>query len=160
MPFLTDLQNAIEDYPKDRCTVEIVNYSVLSGPTQLLNVQDRFQFSVKVTNRGPLNMKKVVVRAIGTEFADVGPDGATTFGDHYDSHEYSLAANDGEIHSFTAGPFSGRANKKTPATGGVAQVPPIVTARIQSWDADLDYLLKGASEKGGSALLRKKIEAS
>jgi len=96
-----------------------------------LNVGETFQFKVKVTNEGNLNMKAVRVRANGTEFADVGLSSGP-FGSNAVSSQFDLDP----LQQHTTGFFRGKAKKVTGATA-----KNIVTAQILSWDASLNHIL-------------------
>src|SRR5690348_6036221 len=129
MAVLDDLKNAIENYETDSVKTEVVNFSIL-GAGNTLNVGETFQFQVKATNQGHIDMKSVTLAALGTEFADVGLS-AGPFGASAVSGSFDLPAH--QVH--TTGFFRGRAKK---VTGGVAR--DIATARINSWNASLDHL--------------------
>ena len=148
MSLLNDLANEIASYATDSCKTEIVNFSIAPPGGVVLNRGEIFQFKVRVENEGHLDMKGVTVRALGTSFADVGLS-AGSFGAEATSGSFDLAAH----QTHTTGFFRGKAKAIT----GVAK--DIVTAKIQSWDASLDHLLKDCSDPGqAEAKLTKDIK--
>jgi hypothetical protein len=154
MSILNELAKAIRDYPDEGCELEIVGYDIVAGPGGLppgskLNVGDEFEFRVKVSNKGPLKMTDVKVKVIGSAYADVGLDDATTFSSTALSSAYDIAPG----RDFTTGPF--RAKTKL-QTAGMSF--PIVGAQIAEWDAKLSNLLENASGDGDYKYLVKKID--
>jgi hypothetical protein len=95
-----------------------------------VNVGETFEFKVKLTNQGPLDMKSVRLRANGTQFADVALS-TGSFGSSALAGFFDLDAH--QIH--TTGVFRGKCTK---STGGAKD---IVTAQVDVWDASLDHIL-------------------
>jgi len=131
MGLIDDLKNAIDNYETDNCRTEIVDFTMSSGQS-VLNVNEGFMFRIKVTNQSHLDMRSVKVRAIGTSYADVGLFPPMS---GYSSYVISGAFNLDAHQSYTTGYFSGKAKA---VTNGVKD---IVTARIESWDANLEHIL-------------------
>ena len=146
MDIIEDLRKAIDKYETDNCKTQLFNFQIEEGGT-VLNVGETFRFKVRVTNQSHLDMKKVVVKAIGTSYADValstGP-----FGRSKVSGAFNLDAH----QKYDTGFFRGKCKK---VTSGVKN---IVTARINSWDASFDHLLKDHTGAGvAEAKLSKEI---
>ena len=142
MSIIDDLRKAIDRYETDNCKTEIVDFSITEGGETILNVGDTFQFKVKVTNQGNLDMKSVRVAVFGMSHADVAL-GTGVFALNVTYGAFSLDAH----QTYTTDFFRGKAKA---ATGGAAT--DIVFARIESWDASFDHLLKdhtGAGEVEG-----------
>jgi hypothetical protein len=135
MSVIDDLNTAVANYATDNCDTTIEGFSVTSGAGTSLNVGDEFQFKVKIHNKGALGMKNVKIRVDGTKWADVALSGSTgTFGSTAlldETPPISIDANT----SFTTGFFRGKGKLDT---NNVAQ--DIVTARIDGWDGELDFL--------------------
>lgn len=150
MAVLDDLKNAVENYATNNCKTAFANFKITGGSGEdVLNENEIFEFKVQVTNQSHLDMKSVKVKVHGTQYADVAWK-AGSFGDDAISSAFSLDAG----QSYTTDVFRGKAKKKT---GGVAK--DIVTARIASWDASLDYILKDRTVAGeAEGKLTKKVE--
>src|SRR4051794_177524 len=103
MTVLDDLKNAIDTYETDSVKTEVVNFSILSAGNTL-NVGETFQFKVKTTNQGRIDMKGVTVAVLGTEFADVGLS-AGPLGGGAVSSSFELPA----LQDHTTGFFRGKA---------------------------------------------------
>ena len=130
MSLIDDLRNAVEAYDTDQCITEIVDFAITGGGGSILNVGETFEFKVKLTNQGPLDMKSVRLRANGTQFADVALS-TGSFGSSALAGFFDLDAH--QIH--TTGVFRGKCTK---STGGAKD---IVTAQVDVWDASLDHIL-------------------
>ncbi len=59
MSVIDDLRAAVGNYATDNCETTIEEFSVTSGAGTNLNVGDEFQYKVKVSNDGELDMKNV-----------------------------------------------------------------------------------------------------
>jgi hypothetical protein len=129
MTVIDDLRIAIDTYETDFCATEIVNFSIDGGGT-VLNVGETFKFQVRLFNQGPLDMRNVRLRALGTSFADVATL-SSAFGSSATSGTFNLDAH--QVHM--TGLFRGRAKA---ITSGPKD---IVTARVDVWDASLDHIL-------------------
>ena len=121
---IEELKNALDRYETDNCKTEIVSFSIINGGN-VLNEHEQFRFKVKVTNQSHLDMKNVKVQAVGTPYADVVSSPSQTV--NIDAHQ-----------QFTTNYFTGKAKGVTP--GG--KPADIVKARIVSWDASFDHILK------------------
>lgn len=130
MSVLDDLMTAIDAYETDKCDTQIVNFSITGSGGTVLNVGETFQFRVKVSNQGHLDMRNVKVRVNGTQFADVSLS-AGSFSGTVVTDPFPLAS----FQSHTTGIFRGKAKIQT---NGAKD---IVTARIEAWDASFDHLL-------------------
>lgn len=139
MSLIDDFRTAIDHYATANCKTEIVNFAITSGGGSYLDVGETFQFKVKVTNQSHLDMKNVTLQALGSAYADVALS-TGTFGSNATSSAFSLNA----LDSHTTGYFRGKAKA---ATSGAQD---IVSARIKSWDASLDHLLRDHSNQGAA----------
>jgi hypothetical protein len=86
-----------------------------------------------------LDMKSVTVRALATSYADVALS-TGSFGSYATSGAFDLDAH--QVH--TTGFFRGRAKAITSGSKD------IVTARINSWDASFDHILKDHTGEGAA----------
>lgn len=134
---IDNIKSALESYATDKCKTEIVEFSLLSGSGQILNKGETFQFKVRVSNESHLNMKNVRVRVNGTPFADVGRNG-----EPFSAYQFSGAFNLDAHNDLTTGIFLGKAKKVT------IEPQKIITARIDSWNANLDDLLLNHTKQG------------
>jgi len=130
MSLIDDLRNAVDAYETDQCATEIVDFAITGNGGSILNVGETFQFKVKVTNQGPLDMKNVRLRANGTSFADVALS-TGSFGSSALSSSFNLDAH----QNHTTGLFRGKCKASTSGAKDIA------TARVDSWDASLDHIL-------------------
>jgi hypothetical protein len=138
MSVIDDLRTAIDTYATNFCATEIVNFSIEGGGT-ILNVGDTFRFQVRLFNQGPVDMRNVRLRAIGSVFADVATL-SSAFGSSATSGTFNLDAH--QVHM--TGIFRGKAKAVT--SGAVD----IVTARVDAWDASLDHILIDHSSLGAA----------
>jgi hypothetical protein len=138
MPFINDFAAAIDSYATGNCKTEIVNFSIVAGGATI-NVGEIFQFQVKVTNESVLDMINVKVQALASTYADVSL-AAGAFGSSALSGAFNLQAH----QSHTTGFFRGKAKART------SGIKDIVSARIYTWDANLDHLLKEHSTAGAA----------
>ena len=108
MGFIDDLMNAIDSYETDNCATEIIDFSITGGGGTVLNVNETFQFKVRVRNQSHIDMKNVKVQAIGTKYADVALL-AGAFSGNAISGAFNLDAH----QIYTTGFFRGRAKAVT-----------------------------------------------
>jgi hypothetical protein len=67
MTVLTDIANALDTYPLDETTIEIVDVAVQTGTGPEVNKNEIFKFKVRVTNNGHVNMTDVFLHVNGTD---------------------------------------------------------------------------------------------
>jgi hypothetical protein len=72
MAFFDDFAMAVSNYPKDNVTLEIVNVVVAAGTPGVVNVNEIWQFQVRVHNNGHLNLTNVMLHIEGQNGATVG----------------------------------------------------------------------------------------
>ena len=118
MSVIDDLTTAVANYANDSCDTTIVEYSVTSGHSQgpqgNLNPEDEFQYKVKVSNNGELDMKNVKIRVNGSAWAKVALSGSTgAFGDTALLDETPPIKIDAKT-SFTTGFFSEAKLRRAP----------------------------------------------
>jgi hypothetical protein len=141
MSVIDDLRAAVANYATDNCETTIEEFSVTSGTGTSLNEGDEFQYKVKVSNDGELDMKNVQIRVNGTDWADVALSGST--GKFGPTALLDAPLNINAKTSFTTGFFRGKGKLETK---GVKE--DIVTARIDGWDGVLDHILNDHSQAG------------
>ena len=72
MAVLTDIANELNRYPADQTTIEIVNVEKVGNPSDTdVNARENWQFQVKLTNNGHLDMSNVSVHILGLNGAKV-----------------------------------------------------------------------------------------
>ena len=72
MGFFDDFAQAVTDYPKDNVTLSIVNEVVSVGTPGAVNVNEGWQFQVRVANNGHANLTNVMLHIEGQNGATVG----------------------------------------------------------------------------------------
>src|SRR5262249_4148690 len=150
MSVLDDLRDAISNYPTDNCSTTIEDFSVTSGVGSGLNVGDEFQYKVRISNDGELDMKNVKIRVNGTKWADVALSGST--GKFGSTALLEAPLNIDARTSFTTGFFRGKGKLDTCNVAGTYLAKDIVSAQIDGYDASLDHVLidhSGAGEDEG-----------
>jgi hypothetical protein len=141
MSVIDDLRAAVANYATDNCATTIEEFSVTSGAGTSLNVGDEFQYKVKVSNDGELDMKNVKIQVNGTTWADVALSGST--GKFGPTALLDAPLNIDAKTSFTTGFFRGKGKLDT------KDAPEdIVTAQIAGWDGVLDHILNDHSQAG------------
>lgn len=138
MTVIDDLRIAIDNYETNSCATEILNFSIDGGGT-VLNIGDTFKFQVRVFNQGPLDMRNVRLRALGSSFADVATL-SSDFASSATSGTFNLDAH----QTHMTGLFRGKAKA---ITSGAKD---IVTARVDAWDASLDHILVDHANLGAA----------
>lgn len=145
MSVIDDLNTAVADYANSDCDIKIVGFSVTTGSsTTTLNPKEYFQYQVKVSNNGKLNMKNVKIRVNGSDWAKVALSGSTGVFDKTALLDPTPPINIDPGQSFTTGFFRGYATAGTPSSATEV----IVTAQIDGWDAELDSILNDSSGSG------------
>ena len=72
MAFFDDFAKAVTDYPMTSVTLSIVNVVVSAGTPGAVNVNEVWQFQVRVANNGHLNLANVMLHIEGQNGATVG----------------------------------------------------------------------------------------
>ena len=145
MSVIDDLSTAVANYATDACDTTIEQFSVTTGPsTTTLNRGDEFQYRVKIRNNGKLNMTNVKIRVNGSNWAQVALSGSTGVFDKTALLDPTPPISIDPGGSFTTGFFRGKAT--TLDTAGATK--DIVTARIDSWNGEWDYILNLDSGAG------------
>jgi hypothetical protein len=138
MGFFDDFRKAIDNYDGDSMNVNLVGFQLLA-PGPHLNVGEWFRFQVQVFNDGQLNLTGVTVLVNSTAFARVNPVPAGPTAD-------SAIVPFGNI-----GAHSSRQSSQWVLASAIletAGAQDIITARIFTWDADLNHLLNDHSGFG------------
>lgn len=136
MGILEDLADAISGYPVNMVDVTITSFAVIGAG--VLNVGDVAQFRIQISNRGQLNMVGIHLHVYGSDFALVSGINGGFSKDYVSFFPMSVNA----LGVQTSSPYY---LKAIAPTKGIQE---IVTARIESWDANLDNLLIGQSAHG------------
>jgi hypothetical protein len=132
MAILTDIANELDRYPVDQTVIEIVNVEKKGDPADTdVNEREIWQFHVRLTNNGHLDMSNVSVHVLGLNgakvrelptddfedgmvVADLNPEGG---GGVATSRVFEFKAPDGEKPAGTA----------------------LLHAHIQTWGADAGF---------------------
>jgi hypothetical protein len=136
MGFFDDYNAALESYPADYVTLEIVNIAPING-TASLNAGERASFDVRVKNAGPLQMADLEVRIKGLNGALVKNVGAA---DPFDDEVIAVNAFPviAAHNTVNAGENGGSFEFLAPAT----PQPPLdlVEVSIENWTALTEHL--------------------
>lgn len=131
MSVIDDYANAMNRYPADETEIEIVNVAKIGDPADTdMNTKEEWQFQVKLTNNGHVNMRNVSIKLVGLngtrlrEITDPPSDYANEI------IVASLNPNGGE-DSRTTKAFG----LKAPANQQPAGTQ-LVEAHIEEWDSD------------------------
>jgi len=137
MPFFEDFRDAIDKYDGDNMDVKLVAYQFL-GPGAKLNPGEWFRCQVQVFNQGQLNLKGVTVLVSATSFAQVslgpGNPGSSVILPFGNMSAHGSAQSGQWVYGLAIKETAGPKN--------------VITARIFSWDADLNHLLNDHSGFG------------
>jgi hypothetical protein len=129
---LQDLLNAIDTYPADNVTIQIINFEEPGGH---INAGEVCTFDVRVTNNGQLDMRNLRLHVQGSQWTSVKRLPTDSFGSYFIS-----GARDVDAHTaVTFGRFRMRADQGTP-DGGTSNEE-LISAHISSYDAGLDHIL-------------------
>jgi hypothetical protein len=137
-PILEQIADAVVAYPSTDVELEIVDIS-LDGET--VNTRETGSFRVKVTNRGPLTMKDVRLKAIARNGAEVKSGGAAEqFGpEALSANTIETIAGHGGFDDSSA-LFIFEAPNATKPDGTV-----LVEVTVESWNALWDHTLNSHS---------------
>jgi len=137
MGFFDDFRSAIDNYDGDNMDVKLVAYQFL-GAGSKLNPGEWFRCQVQVSNQGHLDLKGVTVSINSTTYAKVS----------------LTQSNPGSAVTVSIGNMSAHSSKQSGvwiygyAIQETSGAKDVITARVQSWDADLDHLLRDHSAWG------------
>lgn len=104
MSILEDLQKEISSYAKDHVTLNIVKFD---DPNATLNKGEVASFSVRIINKGPLDIKKCNLRIESTDFGSVSINGTDFKNQAIDNVEDPIEAGG----AFLSGPYFFKAEK-------------------------------------------------
>ena len=140
MGFFDDFATAVTNYPRDNVTLSIVNVVVSVGTPGAVNVNEGWQFQVRVANNGHLNLTNVMLHIQGQNGATVGQ--RDLFGGVAFSSETFLDVPGINAHSTLDGPA---VFFKAPSG---AEPPETVLVRahisdIRRFTVNLDHILNG-----------------
>ena len=142
MAFFDDMTTALETYPVDNVTIEIVDV-VFAGSA--INVGEEGTFKVRVNNNGPLEMTDVILKISSQNGARVRNNGgaAPPFASEFITSLTqipTITGHDGSVTS-TGGGFK----FKAPAGAQGAKV--LIKATIEGWNANLNHILNSHSKE-------------
>ncbi len=141
MGLLEDLNSAINDYPADNVEISIIE---LTGGGGHINVGEVWNFKVRVTNNGMLDMKGLRLHIQGSTWTSVGGAAIGLF-----AASFFPPAQDVNAHSsVTFQTFYMRADSATGNQGTVNEE--IISAHISSFNADLDHILNDHGHHAGN----------
>jgi hypothetical protein len=142
---LDEIASAVQAYPVTDVELELIDLD-LDG--QDLNVRELFSFHVRVTNRGPLTMKDVRLKAVAKNGAEVKSGGAAEqFGTEAVSANLieTIAAGDSDEGTAI---FIVEAPNRAKPDGTV-----LVDVTLHSWNAVWDDLLNTRSDASNTPKL-------
>ncbi len=141
MAFFDDMSAALADYPVTDVELEIVEVAI---PGAVLNEGEQGTFRVRITNRGPLNLSGVTVHVYGLNGATVANNSVIApFVSDFTTQELAPVKAHGGSQLTVGAPL------KFKAPGGTQSLKTLVKVTLESWNADLDYILKGHSDPLG-----------
>ncbi len=139
MAFFDDFAMGIKGYPAASVTLSIGSLVVQPpGTAGVVNVNEVWAFKITVTNNGDLNMKNVTLHFDGLNGATVATSAAGPFSTGILT---TAAIASVPAHSSVT---TGNYFFKAPATSTAAAVA-LVNVHVNTWDADLNYLLANLS---------------
>ena len=143
---LDEIASAVQAYPATDVELELIDLD-LDGAD--VNVREEFRFHVRVTNRGPLTMKDVRLKAVARNGAEVKSGGALEqFGPE------AVSANPIETIGGHGGSDEGsaifivEAPNRTKPDGTV-----LVEVTVDSWDAEWTHTLTTHSNASATPML-------
>ena len=157
MSFFEDYTAAVEAYPTDYVTLEIVN---VTAPGTALNVGERASFDVRVKNAGPLRMADLRVRVTGLNGALVKDTGAAApFVTEFISSAGQFPLIDAH-DTVNAGELTGKFEFQAPAAAQSER--DLVEVSVEDWTVDLAHV-HGSHAKAAptvKAIHRDRVRAS
>ncbi|MEN8374743.1 MAG: hypothetical protein ABFS34_04785 [Gemmatimonadota bacterium] len=145
MGMLDDLLAAINTYPSDSVTVDVVDFE---EPGAHINVKEICRFRVRVRNNGQLDMRNVRLHVEGSRFASVSVTDFLGIPTNFGSSVISGGRNIDAHASATFGDFHMRADA---ATGdGGTEDEDLFTIHVSSYDANLEHILRDHSHHAGN----------
>lgn len=138
MGFFDDFASAVTNYPSASVNLQIVSVEVVSGTAGSVNVNEVWRFQVRITNNGHLNMKNVTLHLQGQSGAQVSSSSTSGF-----TTGIITTAAVASVPAHGSG-TTGYYYFKAPPTSTATPVS-LVTAHVNAWDGDLNYLLLNLS---------------
>jgi hypothetical protein len=149
MAFFDDMSNALDTYPATNIVIKIIDVTLPptgTVPNNVLNVGEQATFKVKVTNTGPLTLTGLKVHLKGLSGATLLSP-IQVFGKppifigEFVTGAFPDIGGDGD--SKTIGPFT----FKAPTADSKDKPEDLLKATLDAWDAKLDPMLTGHSNK-------------
>lgn len=138
MSLMTDFVSAVSQYPKASVMLSIVEHTPIPPATAgAVNVNEVWSFQVRIANRGSLNMTRVALGIDGQNGTQVGTTAAGPWSNSISSFG-NLTVNASSTQD------SAKLYFKAPSAPRPAGSP-LVRVHIQTFDANLDYILKNAT---------------
>jgi hypothetical protein len=157
MGFIDDFAHAVETYPDDYVTLEIIEVNV---PGTALNVSERGSFQVRVRNTGPLNMEDLTLRIRGLNGTLVKDTGALApFVTEFvsDPGQFPrIRGHNGDAPEDNTGAFSFE------VASSPRPVADLFEVSIEGWTALLDHILASHSRSAPDvkATYRDRVRAA
>lgn len=141
MAFFDDMTTALETYPVNNVTIEIIDV-VFAG--NAINVGEEGTFKVRVDNSGPLELTDMTLKISGQNGVRVRNNGAASppFASEFVTGQTqipTISGHNGSVIS-TGGGFK----FKAPAGAQASKV--LIKATIEEWNANLNHILNGHSD--------------
>ena len=138
MSHIEDFATALQVYPSEYVTLEIVNFQ--RPRDNHINVGETWTFQVTITNRGVLDMRNVKLHIEDSQWSALSQ--TDIFGNAINFGSYLITAplNVDAGQSLTTRTFYMRADQATGDQGTANE--DLFSVHISNWDANLDSLLQ------------------
>lgn len=138
---LTDIAEAVANYPRDFVDILFVDVEPASGDN--LNTGEEATFKLQVRNSGPLTMRDVSIKLVGKNGTKVKTSGATFTTEAFVDTIATVAGENG------TGFETGLLHLKAPTAEKTAGTD-LVEAYVDAWNADWQYTLNQQSDASTS----------
>ena len=145
MTVIDDYANAMNSYPADETTIEFVDVAKANNPNDTaINVREVWEFRVKLTNNGHVNMRNVSIHLLGLE--GTGVREVTVPPSNFETSIIVGSLNpDGGEESDTTQVFQFKA-PTTPQPAGTK----LIHTHVQEWSSDTNDHMATNHTKGHS----------
>ncbi len=142
MAFFDDMNDALEIYPVDNVTIEIIDVTFTGNA---LNVNEEGTFRVRVNNNGPLELTDVTLKVSGQNGVKVRNNGGASppFSSEFVSGPGqipTIPGHDGSV-LHTGGPW------KFKAPAGAQDSRTLIKVTLEGWNANLNHILNSHSKE-------------
>lgn len=140
MAFFDDMNDALEIYPVDNVTIEIIDVTFTGNA---LNVNEEGMFRVRINNNGPLELTDVSLKISGQNGAKVkGSAPQLVFASEFVVGGVQVATIAG--HGGSVVTTGSKFHFKAPA--GAQDSKTLIKATLEAWNANLNHILNGESD--------------